>query len=317
MQLQTYISDLLYRYDCVTLPDFGSFVTRQVSAELNSTTKTFFAPKKAILFNEHIKVNDGLLARYIADVEKIPFEAANLKIAKQVERFKSQLIQGESVELDTIGELRFNIDSKIEFTPSLSINYLPEAFGLQQIVVSSVERLSTSAVTEKDQILQKETAVKAIEPSKSSSKNYLKYAAVGLVALTLGGFAGGTYYSNQVKTHNQVVMEEANDAIESKIQEATFVISNPLPLVKFSVEKKPNGPYHIIAGAYRVEENSLSKVEQLKDKGFKAHKIGVNKYGLHEVAYESYSDKLEALSALRHIKNNENSNAWLLVKALD
>ena len=50
MQLQTYISDLLYRYDCVTLPDFGSFVTRQVSAELNSTTKTFFAPKKAILF---------------------------------------------------------------------------------------------------------------------------------------------------------------------------------------------------------------------------------------------------------------------------
>ena len=28
MQLQTYISDLLYRYECVTVPEFGSFLTR-------------------------------------------------------------------------------------------------------------------------------------------------------------------------------------------------------------------------------------------------------------------------------------------------
>jgi hypothetical protein len=317
MQLQSYISDLLYRYDCVTLPDFGSFVTRQVSAELNTTTKTFFAPKKAILFNEQIKVNDGLLARYVADIEKIPFETANLKIANQIKRFKSQLIQGEIVEIKTIGDLIFNAHSKIEFTPSQSINYLPEAFGLQQMVVTSVERVATNSASTTDNSIKEQPEVITLSESKSSNKNYLKYAAVGLVALALGGFASGKYYSEQVKTHNELVMDEANGVIESKIQEATFVISNPLPTVKFSIEKKPEGPYHIVAGAYRVEENSLTKVSQLKEKGFKSHKIGVNKYGLHEVAYESYSDKLDALNALRQIKKTENSNAWLLVKVLD
>jgi hypothetical protein len=311
MQLQTYISDLLYRYDCVTIPDFGSFVTRQISAELNTFTNTFFAPKKAILFNEQIKTNDGLLARYIADVEKIPFESANLKIANKVKRFKSELIQGEVISLNTIGELRFNDNSKIEFKPNDTVNYLPEAFGLHHIISSKIERITVV------QKIQEEPKVISVSEIKKTNNSFLKYAAVGLVALTLGGFAGGRYYSEKIKTHNQLVMEEANEAIESKIQEATFVISNPLPLVKFSVEKKPTGPYHIIAGAYRVEENSLTKIEQLQDKGFKAYKIGVNKYGLHEVAYESYSDKLEALNALRTIKKTENGNAWLLVKALD
>tara|TARA_R110002012_G_scaffold39281_2_gene108732 strand:- start:26 stop:979 length:954 start_codon:yes stop_codon:yes gene_type:complete len=317
MQLQTYISDLLYRYDCVTLPDFGSFVTRQIPAELNTSTHTFLAPKKAILFNEQIKTNDGLLARYIADVEKIPFESANLKIANQVKRFKSELIQGEVINLQTIGELRFNDNSKIEFKPDDTVNYLPEAFGLQHIVSSKIERILEEEKITVAQKRQEEPNVISISETKKTNNSFLKYAAVGLVALTLGGFAGGRYYSEKIKTHNQLVMEEANEAIESKIQEATFVISNPLPLVKFSVEKKPTGPYHIIAGAYRVEENSLTKIEQLQDKGFKAHKIGVNKYGLHEVAYESYSDKLEALNALRTIKKTENGNAWLLVKALD
>ena len=39
-------------------------------------------------FNEQIQKNDGLLAHYIADVEKIPFEVANKKIAKRVKTLK-------------------------------------------------------------------------------------------------------------------------------------------------------------------------------------------------------------------------------------
>ena len=112
MQLQTYISDLLYRYDCVIVPEFGAFITQRVSAEVNTTNNTFFAPKKALLFNEQISNNDGLLTRYIADVEQIPFEAANQKISKQVQRFKSTLIEGETLYFEGIGEL--SADEKTE-----------------------------------------------------------------------------------------------------------------------------------------------------------------------------------------------------------
>ena len=48
-------------------------------------------------FNEQINQNDGLLARYIADVEKIPFETATKSIKKRVKTLKSYLVQGETL----------------------------------------------------------------------------------------------------------------------------------------------------------------------------------------------------------------------------
>ena len=70
MQLEIYISDLLYRYDCVTVPDFGAFLTSRVSAKIHESTHTFYPPKKVLSFNEQLQNNDGLLANYIAEVEK-------------------------------------------------------------------------------------------------------------------------------------------------------------------------------------------------------------------------------------------------------
>ena len=59
MQLETYISDLLYRYECVSVPGFGAFLTQRVSAKINDTTNTFYPPKKTVSFNEQIQKNDG------------------------------------------------------------------------------------------------------------------------------------------------------------------------------------------------------------------------------------------------------------------
>ena len=84
MQLEPYISDLLYRYECVTIPEFGSFLTQRVSATIHESTHAFYPPKKMLSFNEQIQKNDGLLAHYIADVEKIPLEEASKRIQKRV-----------------------------------------------------------------------------------------------------------------------------------------------------------------------------------------------------------------------------------------
>ena len=156
-----------------------------------------------------------------------------------------------------------------------------------------------------------------VTPEKRKSRPYLKYAAIALIALTVGGLTASNYYMNQIDTHNQLAQEEANQRLETKVQEATFVIDNPLPAATLSVEKKQTGNYHIVAGAFRVEANSDKKVDQLRALGYKARKIGANKYGLHEVVYASYADRLEALQALREVKREHNRDAWLLVKALD
>jgi len=312
MQLETYISDLLYRYECVTVPEFGAFLSQRISATVHESTNAFYPPKKQLSFNEQIQTNDGLLANYIADVEKIPFETATKKIAKRVKSLKSYLTEGETLAFENIGELTLNSEGKIEFNPSYHLNYLTDAFGLSQFVSPAVTR---EVYKEEVEAIEKVIPL-SITPEKRKAKPYLKYAAVALIALTIGSLGFSNYYVNDINTHNQIAQEEANQQLETKIQEATFIISNPLPAAILNVSKQ-TGNYHIVAGAFRVEENCNKKVSQLQDQGFKARKIGVNKYGLHQVAYASFIDRNEALRELRTIRNTNNEAAWLLVKTLD
>lgn len=311
MQLETYISDLLYRYECVTIPEFGSFLTQRLSATINDSTNTFYPPKKAISFNEQIKQNDGLLAHYIADVEKIPYEVATKKIAKRVKILKSYLTEGETLTFKNIGDVVLNNEGKILFEPIYSLNYLTDSFGLSQFVSPSVNR-----EVYKKEVEQIEKVIPLnVSPEKRKARPYLKYAAVALVALTLGGFVASNYYINQIETHNQLAQEEATKQLDTKIQQATFNL-NPLPAITLNVTKQ-TGNYHIVAGAFRVEENCNKIISQLKKEGFNARKIGVNKYGLHEVVYSSHETGKEALKAVKEIRKTHNKDAWILVKKLD
>lgn len=311
MQLETYISDLLYRYECVTIPEFGAFLTQRVSATINDTAHTFYPPKKAVSFNEQIQQNDGLLAHYIADVEKIPFELATKKVAKRVKILKSYLIQGETLTFSNIGEVVLNNEGKILFEPAYNLNYLTDSFGLSQFTSPAVTR-----EVYKKEVEQIENVIPlTVTPEKRKTRPYLKYAAVALIALTLGGFTASNFYVNQIEAHNQLAQEKATKQLENKIQQATFSL-NPLPAITLNVTKQ-TGNYHIVAGAFRVEENCNKIIAQLKKEGFNARKIGVNKYGLHEVVYASYETGQDALKAIREIRKTHNKDAWLLVKKLD
>lgn len=311
MQLETYISDLLYRYECVTVPEFGSFLTQRISASVNDTTNTFQAPKKAISFNEQIQTNDGLLIHYIADVEKIPFEVAKAQVINRVTLLRSHLAQGKTLNFKNIGNIVFNEQGKILFQPTNKLNYLTDSFGLTQQTAATVNREVYKTEVE---TIEKVIPI-AITPEKRKAKSYFKYAAVALIALTLGGFGASKHYVNQIEIHNQLAQQEATQQLETKIQQATFNL-NPLPAITLNVTKQ-TGNYHVVAGAFRVEENCDKKVKELKLAGFSARKIGTNKYGLHQVAYSSFENREDAVIALSEIKELHNQNAWLLVKKVD
>lgn len=311
MQLETYISDLLYRYECVTIPEFGAFLTQRASATIDDATNTFYPPKKTVSFNEQIQKNDGLLAHYIADVEKIPFEIANEKIAKRVNSLKSFLTQGETVTFKNIGDIVFNAEGKIVFEPSNHLNYLTDSFGLSQLVSPTITR---EVYKQEVEALEKVIPI-TVTPQKRKSKPYFKYAAVALIALTVGGLVSSKYYIDQIEQHNQIAQEQATQQLEAKIEQATFSL-NTLPAITLNVTKQ-SGNYHVVAGAFRVEDNCAQIIEDLKNKGFNARSIGVNKYGLNEVVYGSYETAEEALTVLRDVRKNQNEDAWLLVKELD
>ena len=312
MQLSRYISDLLYRYECVTLPNFGAFLSHPISARINEATSDFYPPQKQLSFNAQLKSNDGLLASYISDVENISFEGATSKIEQQISQLKSHLEKGDTVEFKHIGELTSSEEGKLLFVPFNNLNYMTESFGLASFVSPSVERQAHKAVVQK----LEGTGAIALAPRRRKSALYMRYAAIAVLALGLSGSIGSNIYLSKIEQQNSIAVDNANATLDTKIQEATFVIDNPLPAVMVNL-KKQSGNFHIVAGAFRVKENSVKKLQQLKALGYSsARLIGVNRYGLHQVVYESFETRKDAEKALFKVRKAQDRAAWLLIKTI-
>lgn len=310
MRLDKYISDLLYRYECVILPGFGAFLTQYRAAQIHESTDAFYPPSKLLSFNRQLQSNDGLLANHIANEQGVSYSEAVDKIRSYTRFLEHELEIGKTVEIDAVGTLAVDDNAKVVFEPTLQTNYLVESFGLSQFVQAAVNR-----VEQEQEVIQLEPEPLLFTPNKPRPV-YVKYAAIGLLAVALSGFGGLKIYESGVKQHNYVQVQTAKDKVQNSVQEATFVISNPLPSMEINLPKF-QGRYHIIAGAFRMEENAHKKVAQLQKQGFDARLLGQNRYGLHQVSYESHQERLAALKALRTIKNNNNKDAWLLVKQIN
>ena len=298
MKIDHFISDLLYRYDCVIVPNFGGFVTNKIGATVNHYTHTFYPPTKKLSFNKLLQHNDGLLANYIASVENCTFKEANSIIASSVSLWKNNLQTTGTFYIANVGQFSLNNEKQIIFEPTSKTNYLTESFGL-----SSVHSLAIERYKEKVKPLVFE------EKKKSKTPIYIRYAATAAILVTLG-FVGWNQYNENRQQEIAITQEKA---LEQKIQSATFVINNPLPTINLHVTKVAKQKYHIIAGAFQIKENADKKVRQLKRKGFDAQILGKNKWGLTQVAFASFTDKNEAINALRKIKRDVSKEAWLFI----
>jgi hypothetical protein len=311
--MDLYISQLLYRYQCVTVPGFGAFLTEIQSAHLNESTHSFYPPKKLVSFNSYLKNNDGLLANHMAQSEKISYDAAVSIIENQVVNWKSKLQDLETISLKNIGEFSLNTEKSLVFSPFDSVNYLTESFGLTTYVSPAIKREVLQQVAE----IQEETDVVQLVPE-SRSNPFLKYAAIFVVSAGLlgaGGVLGNNYYQQKIQEETLAVQTKVQKQVEQKIQEATFVISNPIPAVTLTVNNAKT-PYHIVAGAFLSEENADKMYEELIHLGYPAQRIRKNQHGLYPVIYRSYASYSEAQTEMQRIKKSHNPEAWVLIEEL-
>lgn len=319
MQTENYISDLLYRYECVTVPGLGSFLTHGLPAALDKDAHQFFPPRKRVSFNGQIRENDGLLANYISKAENSTYEKALDKINGYVRHINGDLEKGRTVRIANVGTLsrltqntsdEQQEEGKILFEPNSDVNYLTESFGLTTVAAKSVVRPiyqeQQKAVVEKEPISL---------GKKRRSPEWMKYAAIGFVAFGLSGTLGYLHLE-RVENYNVAEKHKAEKKLENKIQQATFVIDSPLPAITVNAFK-PKGKYHLVAGAFRNAENADKRVGELREEGYKARQIGANRFGLYQVVYGSYADPKEALSALHEVRRTDNASAWMLVEELE
>ncbi|NDI98584.1 SPOR domain-containing protein [Flavobacterium sp. LaA7.5] len=312
MMIEKYISALLYRYQCVTVPGFGAFLAETTSAQLDNNTHTFYPPKKLISFNANLKNNDGLLGNHIALQEKISYEEAIAEIGRAVNHWLTELENNQTLVLKNLGSITNNAEGSLVFTPDTPVNYLTDSFGLSSFVSPAIRREEYKAVAE----AAEEKAPIVFTPERKKNYSYLKYAAIFVVALGAGSVGFKFYRENEVATETLLVQQQAQEEVQQKIQEATFFIDNPFAVTLPVKEEITNLPYHVVAGAFRSEENAAAAVTQLIGKGYKAKSIEKNKFGLYPVIYGSYATHEEAQEALNKIRQQENDEAWLLIKEL-
>lgn len=297
MNIANYISDLLYRYECVIIPDFGGFVSNAKSAYLNTQNNTFYPPYKALTFNANLVQNDGLLANYIAKAEGFSFDQALVFIKETVAIWQGELKNKSTIELDKIGSFNLNPQGQIVFEPQLNINYLTTSYGLSSLIAN--------------QILNAE--VQPVIKLNNQPKVFLKYAAVFVIGLSIIGVSNKYYQDYQLVKQNEKAQAQQL-AVQNRIQSATFVISNPLPSITLQNTYEPKN-FHVVAGAFRDPANAVKKLNELKSQGFNdAAIIGLNQWQLTQVVYGSFALKEDAEALLNKIRQTDTEGAWLLIQ---
>jgi hypothetical protein len=313
MQIEKHISDLLYRYQCVTVPGFGAFLTETVSAHVTGSASSFFPPKKVVSFNANVKNNDGLLANHVALQEKMSYELAVIKIGDVVNEWTYLLQNRNRVVLKNIGEISVNNEMNWFFEPANTVNYLTDSFGLTPFVSPEITRV----VLKQEVEALEEKAPIIFTPERKRDYSYLKYAAVIVVMLGAGGFGYKTYYDQQITNQTLLVEKNVQEKVQQQIQQATFLISNPVEAVELSVAApvEEKMPYHLVAGAYRSEENANKAIAELNAAGFeKAKMLPINKHNLYPVVYASFKTLEEAQTNRKNIQKTHNAEAWLMIE---
>lgn len=305
MRLENYISDLLFKNDCVIVPDFGAFLTRYQSAALKKDTHTFYPPKKTVGFNRLLIENDGLLEQYLTKKVTSDTQKSKTFLQTEVSNWHRQLNENQFLSLNGLGDFKISADGKWQFVPDADVNFLPTSFGLFPLTVLPVN--------------QHQKEIKRITPTATPLHKpfpaFYKYAAIAVIALGVSGFWGYDYYARKIKQQNFLAREKAEKLLEKKIQQATFEITPETRSVALQIET-PKFPYHVVAGAFRIEENAHKKVQELLQKGYKSRLLGPNRYGLHQVAFQSFTNREEALVFLKEIRTQVFQEAWMLIEEL-
>ena len=322
MKIDIHISQLLYRFQCVTIPGFGAFLAETISAKVNENNQNFIPPRKVISFNSHLKNNDGLLANHIATCEKTSYDHAVMLIANAVDLWKNELENNNFLQIKNIGNFVVNEDKNLVFTATNDVNYLATSFGLNSFVSPIIKREVLVQIEEKQtetveypfEITSDIEEVVEEEPRRYLNA-YLKYAAILVVSLGLSGAGYSAYLNQEEQKEIRLVQADVQKEITTKIQEATFFISAPVE-DKTVVETPKKLSFHIMAGAFRNENNANRKFKYLLKRGFDAKILDKNESGLLPVIYGSFTTYSEAQNNLSRIQRTQNKEAWLLIKDL-
>lgn len=297
------ICQLILRHNCVVVPQFGGFVAKTISAQIDFEKGEFQAPYKQLLFNRNLINDDGLVLAEYARVNGLYYQEGAEKLHAFVGALNQDLAEGKHVSIPKLGVFHKDADGVIRFEQDRHFNFLLSSYGLSSLTFIPNE------VVEETPIVQMNPIELSQETIKSSSKLW-KYAAAacllpfafysfwipmktdvlhsGLISYTdfnpLKGKQVVHYAEKKVSTLEKAYTEVAPIGAQLSTTapgevglyqyDETTVIAVQIPKVEQpQAEQTPAtiAAFEYVVGCFSDERNAANFVQKLKDLGFPAH----------------------------------------------
>ncbi|MGQ1911386.1 SPOR domain-containing protein [Marinifilum sp. RC60d5] len=315
LEVSKYIEDLLFVHDCVILPGFGGFVANYKSAKFDDNQQLVLPPSKDIGFNRNLIQNDGLLINHLADSENLNYTEAEKSILFFVEDIKVKIQRGEKVELNNIGVFFNDRRHNLQFEPSNNMNYLVDAFGLEQLsftelskpVEERIHNIGANSVKVKSFFTRKRiwyTAAAAcisvviFLPLNTDRSSFLNSASMGF------SDSKAAISENHVQLKAQISPPEELVKYEPKLENKSAGVS---------VQKVSSNMYYLIAGSFTTTDNAKILQKELISKSYPA--IIIRNKNLYSVAINKFNSRTAVDKFKKKvIAANPKSSYWVLKK---
>lgn len=316
MKLSHYIKELLFEHEYVIIPGFGAFVSNYKPAWFEEEKGIFHPPSKDISFNSKLKNNDGLLIKYISDIEGITDLSANKKIEKERENILYQLDNGEKVEIVGVGFLFMDTNKQICFDSAPEDNLLIDSFGLE----------ATSLHEEKVEPVKEVVITESQKPKKKRKFIWLWLVFILLIIAAIFIYLNYKYPPlDTVLKEIPAVVEKDTSSASQEINQLDTIVTDSISSDTLSTEavkedeietqevETQDGPvYYLIGGSFGVKANADKYFNRIKALGYEPVHLGKQR-NLFVVAVEKYSSLVDAENAQRKFLSREpNSGVWIM-----
>ncbi|MCX6196530.1 MAG: SPOR domain-containing protein [Flavobacteriia bacterium] len=304
LKIEDLVSSLLLRHSCVIIHNFGGFVAKTISAKLDRDRGLFLAPSKQLLFNKNLLNNDGLLISEYASLNAIEYSKSQSEIEEFVLDLKSKLNSKQSVHIERVGKLSYDLEGNLVFEQDRYFNLLLSSYGLSQVQFIANKEPEINEPSIIDKKIKEKAPIRKI--------NYLKYAAAAcLLPLAFYSFWIPThsgvlesglisfkdfnpFYKKEIGAYSQQKMAtQQNDVLEKNVFENQITTSKNHRIGLYKFDEGINIPI-------RIEEKKI--VKEILDIKIKTNQNIISSTNTFEYIIGCFSNKNNALALISKLK---------------
>ena len=296
-QITQLISELLYKHDCVIVPNFGGFVARIDSAHFSKGNTVLYPPTKRLLFNKNLVHQDGLLVSALMEKNVISFIDATSQLNDYKDYLQSLLEAKKRFELQNIGLLYIDSENSLRFEPKADVNFLVESFGFEPVVANEL-----SVEVEKPILTKQFEDRKAITVAPEKQKrSYAKMATLAIGAPVTLAFLLFAAYSKPMKpllqsSLNPFYTPEKTYTPTKQQSRKAYVIGE--------IEKQPMIEDANGYATFKLSENGNVLIASSNDMELKADKTSVAKHNNTSNSIQKFDGNFQVVVGCFGVEEN-------------